>query len=94
MTEKIFKTRIPLEAIDAQVRLELPKDSKILTIQLQGTSPVVWYSFDVEKAEDREWRTIAVVGTGLEFESGNWRYISTVLVQAGYLVLHFYEVLG
>ena len=79
---------------DGTVRLNLPPWSEILTIAEQAAETgrlAVWYRCNPGLPSDCE-RTIHVVGTGHPCPPKvTARYISTVLLHGGSLVLHFFE---
>ena len=96
MATTIHKQSIDLlNSIEAndQVRLRLPAFAEVLSIQQQspGSSTVeVWYRCATDMPlEDR---TFWVIGTGHPAPPKNKaRFVSTVLLQDGALVLHFFE---
>lgn len=79
---------------DSTVSLNLPPWSEILTIAEQDVGSgrlAVWYRCNPGLPSDCE-RTIHVVGTGHPCPPKVVaRYISTVLLHGGSLVLHFFE---
>lgn len=79
---------------DSTVRLKLPPWSEILTIAEQevGTGRLaIWYRCNPDLPADDE-RTLHVVGTGHPCPpKSTARYISTIFLHGGSLVLHFFE---
>jgi len=72
--------------------IEVPKDAKILTVQVQNNGmPCIWA--EVETENKPEYRLIAVFGTGNELFSGadgKLVYIGTIQIYDE--VFHVYEV--
>jgi len=90
--KRIFK--YDLEIIDEQ-NLILPHEYEILTVQPQGEKLCLWAM--VNSASIYKNITIRMYGTGHlivleEFET--LKYISTVQLYAGSLVLHCFELVG
>lgn len=82
-----------LNLIDFQV-LELPKDSKILTVQLQYGKPTIWFQCDPDLPKTR--RRFAIVGTGNEVPFvDKATYIGTYLMPGAVItfVFHLYEII-
>lgn len=79
---------------DSTVTLKLPVWSEILTVAEQDVGSgrlAIWYRCNPGLPSDCE-RTIHVVGTGHPCPPKVIaRYISTVLLHGGALVLHFFE---
>lgn len=67
--------------------LDIPKNAQILCIQSQRNIPVAWVAFD--KSAPMWKRRIAPVYTGDGIE--NARYIGTVQLDGGSLVIHYFE---
>jgi len=88
---KIFKQT--LEIVTKQI-LELPHDSKILTIQTQQTSDgekvQVWYLCEPDPSLRKTPVVIWIVGTGEYFSFPPSKYLSTVQLNKGTLVLHVF----
>lgn len=70
--------------------LELPKDAKILAVQIQRGEPQMWVLHD--PFAEKTTRKFVAVGTGAYFESDNLNYIGTFQLPTG-LVYHLFEVL-
>lgn len=74
----------------------LPKDSEILTIQLQGENACMWVLIDLNEPE-RFARKIEIFGTGqiINYDMGvDRKYISTFQMHGGQLVFHAFEYTG
>jgi hypothetical protein len=69
--------------------VELPSGYKILTINLQNNLPMVWFLCDTENPKVPV--TIHMYGTGFDIAMYPGRYISTIFVDNGKLVFHFFE---
>jgi hypothetical protein len=70
--------------------LELPKGAKLLTVQIQGHDPCLWYERELDFP--LEPRTIKTFGTGHEMPKDEvLRYISTYQLIGGQLVFHVFE---
>lgn len=87
--KRIFK--FPLEVTDLQ-KIRMPKDSTLLTVQVQKEIPCLWALLDTDKeAEDR---FIKIIGTGHPVPENVLRYIGTFQVMEGTFVGHVFEVEG
>ena len=87
--------KYPLETTDNQT-VEMPLDSKILCIQVQGDKPCLWAMVNTE-AERKEKRFIEIFGTGNEmhYDMGVSRnYIGTYQLNNGSFVGHVFEYTG
>jgi hypothetical protein len=77
------------------ITIEIPKDSKILTVQEQFGEICLWVL--VNPTAPKEKRTFEVYGTGhaITYDMGIDRnYISTVQLIGAQLVLHVFEYTG
>lgn len=75
--------------MDSQT-IAMPKDAKILTVQLQDGKPCIWAMVNPEQPEVK--RTIATYGTGHEVKSPNkLTYIGAYQLRNGALVYHVFE---
>lgn len=72
--------------IEDEFMVEMPRDTQILTVQMQGYDPFMWGIIDTmaEKIE----RRFRIFGTGRPFESSG-EYIGTF--QDGDFVWHLFE---
>lgn len=85
MARSIWK--FPLRVADF-VEFAMPKNAKVLTVQVQLGDPCVWAEVDVgAETEIRRFRTF---GTGHPLDSG-LLYIGTYQMRDGALVFHLYE---
>ena len=86
----IFKYPVPIED---HFTLELPRDAKILTVQIQKGIPQLWSMVDSEtKKETRHFR---LAGTGHPLGEDYLRinnYIGTFQMGNGALVFHLFEI--
>ncbi|MGI8639230.1 MAG: DUF7352 domain-containing protein [Pyrinomonadaceae bacterium] len=83
-----------LQVTDKQ-QIELPKEAKILCVQVQHGEPQLWAEIDT--AATLEARMIEIFGTGhpISQEIGqSRRYISTFQIDNGAFVFHAYEYTG
>lgn len=78
----IWKYRLSDEVI------HVPKNSKILSIQLQDNAPQIWILVD-ENEMEFEKRQFITIATGQPFHLENVNYISTY--QDGSYVWHIFE---
>lgn len=80
---------------NAVYEIDMPRNAKILDIQVQGDIPVIWAVVNPKK-EKRKY-IFQVFGTGLEmydYEKKNFHYVATVQQRglASNLVWHIFEV--
>jgi hypothetical protein len=89
---KIYKYPLSLGQQYNICTLKLPAGYKILTIQAQHDIPVLWAL--VDETQRKLSVQIAVIGTGYDFtfNEENANYISTVQLNDGNLILHFFEI--
>lgn len=69
--------------------IEIHKDAKFLSLQMQGGNPCAWYLVDTSKPKTA--LSIACYGTGHEVTHKMGQYLNTVQFPNG-LVFHFFEV--
>lgn len=84
---KIFKQK--LKRVDLQT-ISLPWNSNILTVQIQNDEPVIWY--ECEPNNSLTDIKIAMYPTGLELPHNVGRYIATIQLENGSVVIHVYCV--
>ena len=73
--------------------VDIPEDSKFLSVQIQGGEPVMWWEVDPNKTKYTY--HFAIVGTGWENSVyPNYNYLGTFQVMGGAFVFHLYEVLA
>ena len=74
--------------------IEMPKNAKILDIQVQGSIPVLWAVINPNKPKRKY--TFHVFGTGFEmtdYEKKHYDYVKTVQTgNSNNLVWHIFEV--
>lgn len=78
----IWKYKIDMESI------KVPKNSKVLCVQLQNDLPHVWMLVDTEEKEFDK-RQFMVIGTGSFFHNKYMEYVCTY--QEGIFVWHVFE---
>lgn len=79
--------KYPIDIRDEQL-VKMPKDAKILTVQMQGDNPTLWALVD-EKAE-KEYRKIRIIGTGHPIpDADSLTYIGTI--QERMFLWHVFE---
>jgi hypothetical protein len=84
----IWKYEIPIKD---NFTLEIPKDSKILSFQVQDDSPKIWAL--VEEELEKETREFKLLGTGLSFkkeELNDYKFVGTIVMYNGSFVLHLF----
>jgi hypothetical protein len=79
--------KYPLKITDIQT-IEMPNNSKILTVQMQSGTPCLWVLVDDNQTNLIDRREILVIGTGHEFVSVG-DYIGTF--QVATCVFHVFE---
>jgi len=89
-----MKTIYKYELINTPVQtIQMPEGSKILTVQLQGKTPVLWALIDTKKKNKR--KTIELYHTGSEIRGGAAimrDYIGTFQTRES--VFHVFEYKG
>lgn len=79
-----------LKVTDEQF-VEIPFDSKILTVQVQNELPQLWCLVDVDNI--KEYRKIVIIGTGhLIKDSFKGKYISTFQLYGENAVFHVFDL--
>lgn len=66
----------------------LPRGSKILDVQVQGSRPVMWVLIDQSRTE--ETRHFVTVPTGMEFDTRDLDYVGTFQLSER-LVFHLFQ---
>lgn len=84
---KIYKAQ--LEIADRQI-IKMPRDAKLLDVQLQGDQPVIWFLCD--EAAPQNNREIAIYGTGnaMPCNENIGDYVATI--QSGLFVWHVFDL--
>ena len=85
MSETIWKQT--LKPKSAQ-EVMMPRGARILSAQAQDNLPTIWFQCDPD--EPMEWRNIHIVGTDHE-PPANAKFIGTVQLSGGSLVVHIFE---
>ena len=80
--------KYPIETTDTQIVM-LPKQAKILTVQVQHGQPCLWAEVNTMLAFERV--VIEVFGTGHPMPPGNREYIGTYQLYGGDLIFHVYR---
>lgn len=89
---KIWK--FPLKILDEQV-VEMPKFSKILSVQEKDDGFFVWAEFDEAHQNVPELRTFWIRGTGIAFDPKPFeRFLFTIVEKYSPLVWHVYDNFG
>jgi hypothetical protein len=84
----VWKFPIPIEG--RQV-LSLPRESQLLSVQMQGGLPCLWALVDPDAP--KEDRRFLWVGTGHPIqEPDTLRHVGTVQLAGGSLVFHLFEL--
>lgn len=81
--------KYPIEVTDNQ-HINIPRDGKILTVQVQGGQPCLWVLVDPDN--DPEDRHIEVFGTGHPISDDERDYIGTFQMHGGALIFHVFEL--
>lgn len=87
MTRKIFK--YPLNITDTQ-QVMIPEGAKVLTAQVQNSSPCLWVL--CEPNAPLAPRTINIHGTGHTVSEDAGEYVSSFQMYGGSLVFHVFAV--
>lgn len=88
----IYKYKLQITSVQ---QIQLPKEAKILCVQVQHGESQLWAEVDTDLPPEA--RTIEIFGTGYSIpqvpqEIGqNRRYISTFQMENGTLIFHAYE---
>jgi len=75
--------------VEYSQEIQMPKDARILTVQLQGPLPVIWAV--VNPNAPLENRQIITYGTGTRLSKGVVKYIGTYMTTKGKFVGHVFE---
>lgn len=81
--------KFPIKTTDEQT-VEMPKNAKILTVQVQKGTPCIWAEVDTEASKVE--RKFLVYGTGHTMRNpAQEQYIGTYQQLDGNLIWHLYE---
>lgn len=87
--KRVYKYQLEIKD---EVLVSMPKDAKILTVQVQNGRPCIWASVD-PSSSDMEIRKFRIAGTGHPVEDSIIEnYIGTVQMYEGKLVFHVFEI--
>lgn len=86
---QVFKYPVPFPCDD--FTMALPRGAEVLTVGIQHGELQLWALVDT--GEILENRSFRVAGTGHAIYEPATRYISTIFIQRGDLVFHFFEIL-
>jgi hypothetical protein len=91
MSTEIWK--FPIQRMEREQKIEVPKGSKILTMQLQHNEPCVWVMVDPD-VKEKEALKIMTFATGNRIDKERPAfliYIGTYQLYGGSLVFHVFE---
>lgn len=80
--------KFPL-AVDDHVKIRVPRDAKILAVQVQDGTPCIWAL--VEPRMPKEDRTFRIFGTGHPCDSEAEQYVGSFQLNEGALIFHVFE---
>jgi hypothetical protein len=78
-----------ISKITDEFTIEMPRNSRVLCIQVQRGVPCIWVKTDGDK-ENMEKRTFVIIGTGNPFDAEGLIYVGTWQEDYGYLVWHLF----
>jgi len=76
---------------EGAIKINLPFEAEILTIQEQHGAVYLWALVDTENVPYKE-RIIKIVGTGHATNFTNAKYITTLQFRQGHLIFHFFDM--
>lgn len=71
-----------------ETKIELPKDTSILSLKVIGDDLNMWFKFNPVNKDNLESYTIRIVGTGFETPTDGFSYIDTIIY--GMFVWHIF----
>lgn len=80
--------KVNLAVADQQL-VHLPEGAEVLSVQVQGGVPTVWFKCDTER--EPVGRTFFMYGTGHQLPEEPGRFIGTFQLHGGALVFHLFE---
>jgi len=86
-TKSIWKYQLLIKNTQ---KIEMPKNSEILCVQVQHNIPCIWVMVNLEE-QSREFRTFIMHGTGHQFKNNGYTYIGTYQIEEGLLIFHLFE---
>lgn len=84
--KSVWKFKVPISDV---VKVEMPKDAKVLFASVQHGDPCFWAEVDVNAPT--ETRFFRIYGTGHRIPDDTGRYLGTFMMHGGDLVFHAYE---
>lgn len=91
MPKTIWK--FPIQVTN-EFQLEMPRNSYIIHIDVQRSSPQLWAIVDPDNPIEQ--RKFYLIGTGALFSNDLWDksvYVGTFQLHSGDIVLHLFEIL-
>lgn len=91
MPKTIWK--FPIQ-VTSEFQLEMPRNSYIIHIDVQKSSPQLWAIVDPDSL--KETRKFGLIETGVRFSDDLWDrsvYVGTFQLNSGDIVLHLFEIL-
>ena len=76
--------------IEKHFTIDMPKGAEILSAKLQNGKPFMWALVDNDAP--LETRKFRLAGTGHIINNKNLKFIDTLMMHGGTLVLHLFEV--
>lgn len=76
--------------LEPHTKISMPKDAKILCVQMQGRNPQLWALVD-PLVKEKEIRQFNTYGTGNNIPDQPGEYIGTFQMESGSLVFHVFE---
>jgi hypothetical protein len=84
--------KYPLPKVVDEFKIEMPKDARLLCVQIQRGHPCIWVKTAGNSIEQpNETRTFRIIGTGNYFEPEGLVYVGTWQEMEGFLVWHLFE---
>jgi len=85
----IWKYTVPAIHRSGHSCLPMPRGAKVLSVQVQGTAPVLWAMVDPDAPKEE--RFFQIVGTGWDFDPTGFDFVGTFQCDGGGLVFHLFE---
>lgn len=82
--------KYPIIIVD-EFEIELPRNARVLCVQMQGETPCIWVKFAAYNIEEKEKRNFSIIGTGNPFNAEGLIYIGTFQMFKSQLVWHLFE---
>ena len=85
--------KFEVEVTSEPFKIVMPKDSAILSVQVQKGVPCIWCLIDESRiGKEGEARYFKVIGTGHRFDITGLAYIGTFQLVEGSFIGHLFEV--